>query len=131
VANISNCLYKFNVNLKVSVDSNKGLHLAKSVCAYCSPLHNVCNCQIHQILENMISVYNIEIFTAVTMKICVFWDVTPCGSCENRRFGGASLCTLAIYNPTLLPRRLSASSILNSILASFLTWYFFAACVGY
>jgi membrane carboxypeptidase/penicillin-binding protein len=29
-----------------------------------------------------------EVFTAVTMKNAVFWDVTPCGSCENRRFGG-------------------------------------------
>jgi hypothetical protein len=29
-----------------------------------------------------------EVFTAVTMKNGVFWDVTPCGSCENRRFGG-------------------------------------------
>jgi hypothetical protein len=28
-----------------------------------------------------------EVFTAVTMKNGVFWDVTPCGSCENRRFG--------------------------------------------
>jgi hypothetical protein len=40
----------------------------------------------------------------------------------------------AIYNPKLLsPFFLSspnASSILNSILASFLTWYFFAACFG-
>jgi hypothetical protein len=25
---------------------------------------------------------------AVTMKNAVFWDVTPCGSCKNRRFGG-------------------------------------------
>jgi hypothetical protein len=25
-----------------------------------------------------------EVFTAVT----IFWDVTPCGSCKNRRFGG-------------------------------------------
>jgi hypothetical protein len=24
---------------------------------------------------------------AVTMKNAVFWDVTPCGSCKNRRFG--------------------------------------------
>jgi hypothetical protein len=30
-----------------------------------------------------------EIFTAVTMKNGVFWDVTPCGSCKNRRFGGS------------------------------------------
>jgi hypothetical protein len=26
-----------------------------------------------------------EVFTAVTMKDTVFWDVTPCGSCKNRR----------------------------------------------
>jgi hypothetical protein len=24
------------------------------------------------------------------MKIGVFWDVTPCGTCKNRRFGGTS-----------------------------------------
>jgi hypothetical protein len=29
-----------------------------------------------------------EIFTAATMKSGVFWDVTPRGSCKNRRFGG-------------------------------------------
>jgi hypothetical protein len=29
-----------------------------------------------------------EVFTAVTMKNGVFWDVTPRGFCENRRFGG-------------------------------------------
>jgi hypothetical protein len=29
-----------------------------------------------------------EVFTAVTLKNGVFWDVTPCGSCKNRRFGG-------------------------------------------
>jgi hypothetical protein len=28
------------------------------------------------------------LFTAVTMKNAVFWDVAPCGSCKNRRFGG-------------------------------------------
>jgi hypothetical protein len=28
-----------------------------------------------------------EVFTAVTMKYAVFWDVTPCGSSENRCFG--------------------------------------------
>jgi hypothetical protein len=25
---------------------------------------------------------------AVTMKNVVLWDVTPCGSCKNRNFGG-------------------------------------------
>jgi hypothetical protein len=29
-----------------------------------------------------------EVFTAMNMKNCVFWDVTPCGSCKNRRLGG-------------------------------------------
>jgi hypothetical protein len=29
-----------------------------------------------------------EVFTAVTRKNGVFWVVTPCGSCKNRRFGG-------------------------------------------
>jgi hypothetical protein len=29
-----------------------------------------------------------EVSTAVTMKNGVFWDVTPCCSCKNRRFGG-------------------------------------------
>jgi hypothetical protein len=29
-----------------------------------------------------------EVSTAVTMKNGVFWDVTPCGSCKTRRFGG-------------------------------------------
>jgi heterodisulfide reductase subunit B len=29
-----------------------------------------------------------EVFTAVTMKNGVFWVVTTCGSCKNRRFGG-------------------------------------------
>jgi hypothetical protein len=30
-----------------------------------------------------------EVFTAVTMKIAVFWDVAPCSFCVNRRFGGS------------------------------------------
>jgi cytidine deaminase len=29
-----------------------------------------------------------EVFKAVTLKNGVFWDLTPCGSCWNRRFGG-------------------------------------------
>jgi hypothetical protein len=29
-----------------------------------------------------------EVFTAVTMKNAVFWDVVPCRYCVNRRFGG-------------------------------------------
>jgi cytidine deaminase len=35
-----------------------------------------------------VDICKIEVFTAVTMKNGVFWDVTPCGSCKNRRFEG-------------------------------------------
>jgi hypothetical protein len=31
-----------------------------------------------------------EVFTVVTMRNGVFWDVTPRGSCKNRRFGEPS-----------------------------------------
>jgi hypothetical protein len=35
-------------------------------------------------------IFNVRfvVSTAVTMKNAVFWDVTPCGSCKNRHFGG-------------------------------------------
>jgi hypothetical protein len=33
----------------------------------------------------------VEVFTTVTMKNAVFWDVTPCGCSKNRRFGGMSV----------------------------------------
>jgi hypothetical protein len=29
----------------------------------------------------------LAVFTAVTIKNAVFWNVTPCFSCMNRRFG--------------------------------------------
>jgi hypothetical protein len=35
-----------------------------------------------------ISIERFEAFKAVAMKNAVFWDVTPCGSCKSRRFGG-------------------------------------------
>jgi hypothetical protein len=35
-----------------------------------------------------ISVVRFEVFTTVTMKNGIFWVVTPCGSCTNRRYGG-------------------------------------------
>jgi hypothetical protein len=40
-------------------------------------------------LKVMINVYvRYEVFTAVTMKNAVFWDVAPYRSCVNIRFGG-------------------------------------------
>jgi hypothetical protein len=38
--------------------------------------------------SNYIYSVRFEVFTAVTMNNGVFWDATPCGSCQNRRFGG-------------------------------------------
>jgi hypothetical protein len=32
--------------------------------------------------------FNFATRTFLWAKNGVFWDVTPCGSCENRRFGG-------------------------------------------
>jgi hypothetical protein len=37
-----------------------------------------------QILDRQHSV-RFEVFTAVTMKNAVFWDITPCGSCNRSR----------------------------------------------
>jgi hypothetical protein len=41
----------------------------------------------------MLQFVRFEVLTAVTMKNCVFCDVTPCGSCKNLRFGG-TYCVL-------------------------------------
>jgi hypothetical protein len=38
--------------------------------------------------EHGTSCVRFVVFTAVTMMNAVFWDVTPCGSCMNPRFGG-------------------------------------------
>jgi hypothetical protein len=32
--------------------------------------------------------------TVVTLKNAAFWDVAPCGSCKNQRFGGALFLAL-------------------------------------
>jgi hypothetical protein len=41
-----------------------------------------------KLLRNLVNSVRFEDSTDVTMKNDVFWDVTPCGSCKNRRFGG-------------------------------------------
>jgi hypothetical protein len=38
--------------------------------------------------ERSLSCIRFEVFTAVTMKNVIFWDVTLCSSCNNRCFGG-------------------------------------------
>jgi hypothetical protein len=40
--------------------------------------------------ENYVSAtesYRAEVSPAMVMKNAVFWDIRPCGSCENRSFG--------------------------------------------
>jgi hypothetical protein len=43
---------------------------------------------IKQKNENAFKFVGFGVFTPVAMKNAIFWDVTPCGSCKNRRFGG-------------------------------------------
>jgi hypothetical protein len=38
---------------------------------------------------NVIHYVRFEVSTAVTMMIIIFWEMTPCGSYKNRRFGGS------------------------------------------
>jgi hypothetical protein len=40
-----------------------------------------------RLCTNLTENVRFEVSTAVTMKNAVFWDVTPCGSCKNLRFG--------------------------------------------
>jgi hypothetical protein len=42
----------------------------------------------HRRESSRVLVVRCEVFTTLTMKNAVFWDVTPCGSCKNRLFGG-------------------------------------------
>jgi hypothetical protein len=43
-------------------------------------------------LQSPTSQYRVrfEVFTAVTMKNAILWDVAPCGVCKNRSFGSSS-----------------------------------------
>jgi hypothetical protein len=59
-----------------------------SLCPSETPLQFVGTRLESQSSQNTITVVRFEVFTAVTMKNVVFWDATPCGSCNNRRFGG-------------------------------------------
>jgi hypothetical protein len=43
---------------------------------------------IYIVLEGNLEDVRFEVFTSVTMKSAILWDVTPCGSCKNRSFAG-------------------------------------------
>jgi hypothetical protein len=50
---------------------------------------NCLHAAVRSTLEPWRQVYlRFEVFTAVTMKKAVFWDVVPCKNCVNQRFGG-------------------------------------------
>jgi hypothetical protein len=40
------------------------------------------------LVDRSVGYVRFKVFTAVTMKNGVFWDVMPCGSSKNRHFGG-------------------------------------------
>jgi hypothetical protein len=44
-------------------------------------------CNLKVLFAKLMYLVRLEVFTAVTMKNGVFCDVTPCGSCKNRRLG--------------------------------------------
>jgi hypothetical protein len=44
---------------------------------------SICYFWLGQKLQSAEKSVRFEVFTAVTMKNGVFWDVTPCGSCKN------------------------------------------------
>jgi hypothetical protein len=45
----------------------------------------------HKNISDFVPLAKSEIFTTMTMKNAVFWELTPCDSCKNRRFGGTHL----------------------------------------
>jgi hypothetical protein len=51
-------------------------------------LQNSVGWQSDEVENNNLCWVRFEVFTAVTMKNAVFWDVTPCGSCKNWCLGG-------------------------------------------
>jgi hypothetical protein len=60
---------------------------------------------ILNIYETKLNGIRFEVFTAVTMKNAVFWDVAPCRYFVNRRFGGTYRLNLVYsYLLTLVHR---------------------------
>jgi hypothetical protein len=70
-----------------------------------------------------------EVFTAVTMKNAVFWDVAPCRSCRlNRRFGGTY--RLHLQGRKICERRTSVSRWLQTSYQSKTPSYIWAGGEG-
>jgi hypothetical protein len=76
-----------NITSQATVGSHQAYSLA-TILIYIKLNLVSCATDICQLLGNS-CVVRLAIFTAVTMKNALFWDVTSCGSCKSRRFGGA------------------------------------------
>jgi hypothetical protein len=55
-----------------------------------------------------------EVFTAVTMKNGVLWDITPCGSCKNRLYEGLSASFIRVTRIGGPGTTLAVTSIVQS-----------------
>jgi hypothetical protein len=54
-------------------------------------LFNLLVCEVNMYRFGFVEFYSplfVRTANLFTVKNRVFWDVTPCGSCKNRRFGG-------------------------------------------
>jgi hypothetical protein len=54
----------------------------------CPIIKKTCHCLKIISLEEKEEFVKFEVFTAVTIKNAIFWNVTSCGSCKNQHFGG-------------------------------------------
>jgi hypothetical protein len=59
----------------------------KDCCQYYTDLDESKNCRVCTSIKRTVKFVRFEVFTAVTMKNGVIWDVTQCSPCKNRRFG--------------------------------------------
>jgi hypothetical protein len=79
--------------------------------------------QWHKVLNYV----TFEIFTAVTMKNAVFWDVTSCGSCKNRRSSETLALTRAarrnIPEYTILQLIFRSNAIRGKSIRSSSSWF--------
>jgi hypothetical protein len=65
-------------------------------------------CELCRVFKESIGCVGFDVFTAVTMKNAVLWDLAPCRSCElNRRFGGT--CRLHLQGRKIHERETSVS----------------------